>query len=95
MFGHALGGGQDGPHSEGLQRKPLAAVAAPQHDPESLIPTPLGRLTPSAGGPRLHRAAPSLYAALLIIIIIIISRETRPIAPGHLELWRTFLFQLT
>lgn len=40
VFGHAVGGGQDGSHPQRLQQRPLAAVAAPQHDPEHLILTP-------------------------------------------------------
>lgn len=35
--GHAVRGGQDGAHAERLQQRPLAAVAAPQHDPQRLI----------------------------------------------------------
>lgn len=41
--GYAVRGGQDGAHAERLQQRALAAVAAPQHDPQRLIfnpPTP-------------------------------------------------------
>lgn len=44
VLGHAVRGGQDGTHTERLQQQPLPAVAAPQHDPERLIPHPTSSL---------------------------------------------------
>lgn len=44
VLGHAVRGGQDGAHAERLQQQPLPAVAAPQHDPERLIPHPTSSL---------------------------------------------------